>query len=171
MSDLHQSTSVTLPVRASVPAGASQWSRLFPSFWPSCRANMASLKCSFRFWISRSVRTFTALSSTFASANRSQANCFSCRAQEKLSKCSRLRPRILFTTKPDIWWTFFHFSRNIYIWSFCIQTLLRNCNSFLRQHISFCKYWTSLSFILRTTWKKVRIIVQKIVNIWWLKTC
>lgn len=33
-------------------------------------------------------------------------------------------------------------------------TMLRNCSSFLRQLISFCKYCISLSFILSRTWGK-----------------
>lgn len=56
---------------------ASQWSRLLPSFCPSCRAAMARLKCSFRFWISRSLRPFIPLSSSWISAYRSHARRFS----------------------------------------------------------------------------------------------
>lgn len=74
-----------LSLRALVPQAFSQWSRLFPSFCPSCRAAIASFKCSFRLWISRSFRPFIPLSSSCTSVYRLQASCFSCRVTEKLS--------------------------------------------------------------------------------------
>lgn len=81
LSVLHQSTPVTLSARAVVPPADSQWSRLLPSFCPSCRAAMASLKCSFRLWISRSLRPFIPFSSSCISVYRSQASRFSCEAK------------------------------------------------------------------------------------------
>lgn len=75
---LHQSTPVCVCHSIST---SSQWSRLLPSFCPSCRAAMASLKCSFRLWISRSLRPFITLSSSCNSVYRSQARRFSCGAE------------------------------------------------------------------------------------------
>lgn len=76
---LHQSTPVTVSARAVGAAADSQWSRLLPSFCPSCRAAMASLRCSFRLWISRSLRPFIPFSSSCISVYRSQASRFSCK--------------------------------------------------------------------------------------------
>lgn len=88
------STSVDAPdtvsARALGPAADSQWSKLLPSCCPSCRAAIASLKCSFRLWISRSLRPFIPLSSSCISAYRSQARRFSCGAAHKLSMNSPL---------------------------------------------------------------------------------
>lgn len=72
-------TSLCLWARALV--AVSQCSRLLPSFWPSCRATMANLRCSLRLWISRSLLLFIPLSSPCTSLYRSQADCFSYRGK------------------------------------------------------------------------------------------
>lgn len=63
------------------PSADSQWPRLLPSLCPSCRAAIASRRCSFRLWISRSLRPFIPLSSSCISVYRSQASRFSCGAK------------------------------------------------------------------------------------------
>lgn len=151
-------------------AAPSQWSRLLPNFRPSCRAAMARLKCSFRFWISRSLRTFIPLSSSWISAYRSHARRFSYRSENGRHVLKKLghwkivgahllnvskvwdyedQHSVVFNQECQLQWTRAYRTKTHTQVKHC--TVLRNCSSFLKQLISLCRYSISFSFILRRT--------------------